>query len=191
MIWTEKPVERAIAISRYLAECTARDDRVLLATNADTVVYFARRLIAGGQRRFTSNVLTSESDQRLVLERLARQSVPVVHRPQPSRAAAARASDTWKSLRHRVSISAARHQTRCSAVVRRRAVIGCDVRSPAIIHSPASRAPGNRIGSQNGPRATEGSGLGGASAPKPSSMERTRWHGVLAESLRRVPGFGA
>jgi hypothetical protein len=76
--WTEKPVVRTIAVSRYLAECTAPEDRVLLATFADEVAYFARRQFAGGQRRFTSNVLTSESDQRQVLERLARQSVPVV-----------------------------------------------------------------------------------------------------------------
>lgn len=75
--WAEKPVERKIAAARYLAECTAPEDRVLLATLADEVVYFARRRIAGGQRRF-NGVLTSESDQRLVLERLGRQSVPIV-----------------------------------------------------------------------------------------------------------------
>ena len=76
--WSEKPVERKLAVSRYLAECTAPEDRVLLATFADEVAFFARRLFAGGQRRFTSNVLTSDRDQRLVLDRLARQSVPVV-----------------------------------------------------------------------------------------------------------------
>ena len=76
--WTEKPVERSIAVSRYLAECTAPEDRVLLATFADEIAYFARRRFAGGQRRFTSNVLTSEADQRNVLRRMARQSVPVV-----------------------------------------------------------------------------------------------------------------
>jgi hypothetical protein len=76
--WTDKPVERSIAVSRYLAECTAPDDRVLLATFADEVAYFARRRFAGGQRRFTSNVLTSEADQRNVLRRLSGQSVPVV-----------------------------------------------------------------------------------------------------------------
>jgi hypothetical protein len=78
VVWTEKPVERTIAVSRYLAECTAPDDRVLVATYADEVPYFARRLFAGGQRRFASNVLKSEADQRRVLERLAHQSVPVV-----------------------------------------------------------------------------------------------------------------
>lgn len=75
--WAEKPTERTAAVSRYLAECTSADDRVLLATFADDVAYFARRRFAGGQRRFTSGVLTTPADQRQVLRRLSHQSVPV------------------------------------------------------------------------------------------------------------------
>ena len=78
VIWTEKPVDRKIAAARYLAECTAPEDRVLLTTPSDEVTYFARRLFAGGQRRFVSGVFKTDADQRRVLARLQRQSVPVV-----------------------------------------------------------------------------------------------------------------
>ncbi len=71
-------MERTIAVARYLSECTAPGDRVLLGTYADEVAYFGRRLAAGGQRRFVSKTLRTESDQKLVLARMAKQSVPVV-----------------------------------------------------------------------------------------------------------------
>jgi len=76
--WTITPHDGSMAIARYLAECTAPDDRVLVAINADEIPYFARRRFAGGQGSFYSNLLKSDDDQRLVLQRLARQSVPVV-----------------------------------------------------------------------------------------------------------------
>jgi hypothetical protein len=78
VIWTEKPVDRKIAAARYLAECTAPEDRVFLTTPSDEVTYFARRLFAGGQRRFVSGVFKTDADQRRVLARLQHQSVPVV-----------------------------------------------------------------------------------------------------------------
>jgi hypothetical protein len=77
-VWTEKPTEGKLAAARFLAECTDPQDRVLLATFADEIAYFARRLFAGGQRRFASNVLRTEKDQVRVLVRLKPQSVPVV-----------------------------------------------------------------------------------------------------------------
>lgn len=76
--WTVKPRDGSMAIARYLAECTAPDDRVLVAINADEIPYFATRRFAGGQGSFYSNLLKSDDDQRLVLQRLAGQSVPVV-----------------------------------------------------------------------------------------------------------------
>jgi hypothetical protein len=76
--WTVRPRDGSMAIARYLAECTAADDRVLVAINADEIPYFARRRFAGGQGSFYSNLLKSDDDQRLVVQRLARQSVPVV-----------------------------------------------------------------------------------------------------------------
>jgi hypothetical protein len=76
--WTVKPRDGSMAIARYLAECTEPDDRVLVAINADEIPYFATRRFAGGQGSFYSNLLKSDDDQRLVLQRLAGQSVPVV-----------------------------------------------------------------------------------------------------------------
>jgi len=76
--WTSRPAQGTMAVARYLAECTAPEDRVLVATYADEVPYFARRRFAAGQGAFYSNYLKSASSQRLALQRLAHQSVPVV-----------------------------------------------------------------------------------------------------------------
>jgi hypothetical protein len=67
-----------MGVSRYLAECTAPDDRVLMGLYADEIPYFARRLFAAGQSYFAFGFLRTDADQRLALERLNRQSVPVV-----------------------------------------------------------------------------------------------------------------
>jgi len=77
-IWTFKPRDGSLAIARYIAECTVPEDRVLVATAADEIPYFSRRHFAGGQAAFYSNLLKSEDNQRLVLARLARQSVPIM-----------------------------------------------------------------------------------------------------------------
>ena len=76
-VWSVKPRDGSMAVARYVAECTAPDDRVLVATLADEVPYFARRHFAAGQAAFYSNWLKSDANQRLALQRLARQSVPV------------------------------------------------------------------------------------------------------------------
>lgn len=70
--------EGPLAVSRYLHECTAPDDRVLMGLYADEIPYFASRRIAAGQGYFALGFLRSEADQRLALERLSRQSAPVV-----------------------------------------------------------------------------------------------------------------
>jgi hypothetical protein len=70
--------EGPLAASRYLALCTMPSDRVLMGIYADEIPYFASRRIAAGQGYFGLGFLRSETDQRLALERLARQSVPVV-----------------------------------------------------------------------------------------------------------------
>jgi len=67
-----------LAVSRYLHECTAPDDRVVMGLYADEIPYFASRRIAAGQGYFALGFLRSEADQRLALERLSRQSAPVV-----------------------------------------------------------------------------------------------------------------
>jgi hypothetical protein len=70
--------EGPLAASRYLSSCTLPDDRVLMGIYADEIPYFAGRRIAAGQGYFGLGFLRSETDQRLAVERLARQSVPVV-----------------------------------------------------------------------------------------------------------------
>ena len=70
--------EGPLAASRYLSLCTMPNDRVLMGIYADEIPYFASRRIAAGQGYFGLGFLRSETDQRLALERLARQSVPVV-----------------------------------------------------------------------------------------------------------------
>jgi len=70
--------EGPLGASRYLAACTAADDRVLMGLYAGEIPYFARRHFAAGQDYFAYGFLRSESDQRLALERLRHQSVPIV-----------------------------------------------------------------------------------------------------------------
>jgi hypothetical protein len=48
---------------------------------ADEIPYFARRRFAAGQGYFFHGFLRREADQRLALERLAQQSVPVAIMP--------------------------------------------------------------------------------------------------------------
>ena len=67
-----------MAVARYVAECTAPEDRVLVAPIADEIPYFARRHFAAGQAAFYSNLLKSDDSQRLALQRLARQRAPVM-----------------------------------------------------------------------------------------------------------------
>jgi hypothetical protein len=47
--WATQNTEGTLGVSRYLAECTAPRDQVLVATYADEIPYFASRLLAGGQ----------------------------------------------------------------------------------------------------------------------------------------------
>jgi hypothetical protein len=76
--WQDRPTEGALAIARYLAVCTRPTDRVLMGIYEDAIPYYARRLFAGGQPFFAFGFFRSERAQRQTLERLQRQSVPVV-----------------------------------------------------------------------------------------------------------------
>lgn len=64
--------------AQYLAECTAPEDRVLVAAYAPEVLVFARRAFAGGQPTVSLALYGSESEQHATLARWERQSVPVV-----------------------------------------------------------------------------------------------------------------
>ena len=77
-VWGDRAVHGTLSASRYLADCTAPTDRVLLATYAPEIPVFARRLFAGGQGTFGLTFYESEVQQHEAVARLQRQSVPVV-----------------------------------------------------------------------------------------------------------------
>jgi hypothetical protein len=64
--------------AEYLRLCTAPTDRVLVVADSPEILAIAGRSFAGGQPTFRPGFYTLESDQRLTLERLRRESVPVV-----------------------------------------------------------------------------------------------------------------
>jgi hypothetical protein len=76
--WAGQDLGGAFGAARYIAECTSPDDHVLVGAYAYEIPYFARRRFAGGQGLFSHGFFRDERYQRLVLERLARQSVPIV-----------------------------------------------------------------------------------------------------------------
>ncbi len=76
--WVNVNADGTLSASRYLAECTAPDDRVLLATYAPEIPVFARRLVAAGQGTFGLTFYESEAQQHEAVARLERQSVPIV-----------------------------------------------------------------------------------------------------------------
>ena len=66
------------ALARYLLDCTAPSDRVLVTWYAPDVFFYAERGFAGGQAFLYGELHASVADQRLTLERMQRQSVPII-----------------------------------------------------------------------------------------------------------------
>ena len=67
-----------INLSLYLNACTKPSDRVLIEAYMPQVLALARRAFAGGHADLRPGFFTTEEAQRLTLERLRRQSVPVI-----------------------------------------------------------------------------------------------------------------
>jgi hypothetical protein len=65
-------------VARYVFECTAPGDRLLAAWFAPQVFFYAERAFAGGQVYLIPGWHDSPDDQRLTVERLQRQRVPIV-----------------------------------------------------------------------------------------------------------------
>jgi hypothetical protein len=63
---------------RYVFECTAATDRLLVTWFAPEVFFQAERAFAGGQVYLMPRWHSSPADQRLTIERLERQRVPIV-----------------------------------------------------------------------------------------------------------------
>ncbi len=66
------------ALARYLLDCTSPSDRVLVTWYAPDVFFYAERGFAGGQTFLIGEWHASVADQRLTLERMQRQSVPII-----------------------------------------------------------------------------------------------------------------
>ena len=66
-------------IARYIQRCTSSDDRLLIAGGfAPDVYFYTERAFAGGQVHFMEGWHASLPEQRLTLDRLRHQSVPIV-----------------------------------------------------------------------------------------------------------------
>jgi hypothetical protein len=66
-----------ITLALYLDACTARNDRVFVQPYIPQVLALARRGFAGGHADLRPGFFTSAEAQRLTVDRLKRQSVPV------------------------------------------------------------------------------------------------------------------
>ena len=66
------------ALTRYLLDCTAPSDRVLVTWYEPDVYFYAERGFAGGQAYFERGSFGSVADQRLTIERMQQQSIPII-----------------------------------------------------------------------------------------------------------------
>ena len=66
------------ALMRYAFECTSDTDRLVAAWFAPEVYFYTERAFAGGQVYLIQRWHNSPDDQRLTIERLERQRVPIV-----------------------------------------------------------------------------------------------------------------
>jgi hypothetical protein len=78
MNWSNAESGGLLVASRYLAECTASEDRVLTLGPIHEIPVFARRTFAGGQPMFKLSLYTSADFQERAVSRLREESVPVV-----------------------------------------------------------------------------------------------------------------
>jgi hypothetical protein len=67
-----------MSLSLYLNACTAPNDRVLVQSYLPQVLAMARRAFAGGHADLRPGFFEFDDAQRLTLERLRRQSVPII-----------------------------------------------------------------------------------------------------------------
>lgn len=67
----------SITLAMYLNECTPPDSRIFVSPYIPQVLALGRRPFAGGHADLRPGYFTTDRDQRLVVERLERQHVPV------------------------------------------------------------------------------------------------------------------
>ena len=66
------------SLTRYIRNCTREDDRLMLTWLEPRPYFFSGRLFSGGMFVYHQGWLSFEDDQLLTVERLRRQSVPIV-----------------------------------------------------------------------------------------------------------------
>jgi hypothetical protein len=76
--WQGLEVTGTLKAARYVSECTRPEDHLMVAGYAPEVPVLARRPFAAGQSKLAFSFYKSDVDQRRALERLERQSVPIV-----------------------------------------------------------------------------------------------------------------
>jgi hypothetical protein len=76
--WSHADATGTLRAARYVAECTAPDDYLLVAAYAPESPVFAHRRFAAGQPLVSLSFYTSEADQRRAVARLRQQSAPIV-----------------------------------------------------------------------------------------------------------------
>ena len=76
--WHGLEVTGNLKAVRYISECTRAEDHLLVAGYAPEIFVLARRPFAAGQMKMAFSYYRSDDDQRRALERLERQSVPIV-----------------------------------------------------------------------------------------------------------------
>jgi hypothetical protein len=74
----ERDQSSLMLLSLYLNQCTAATDRVLIQSYLPQVLAMARRAFAGGHADLRPGFFEFEDAQRLTLERLRHQSVPII-----------------------------------------------------------------------------------------------------------------
>jgi hypothetical protein len=79
--WAADDSRGPIQLAYYLKQCTAPTDRVLVTPYLPPIVGLAERGFAGGHGDLRAGFFANDADQELTLERLRRQSVPVVIGP--------------------------------------------------------------------------------------------------------------
>ena len=76
--WAPPGSEGLGGVTRYIRECTNPGDRLFIAGFFPDVHFYSARGFAGGREDFNPDLHSSLRDQRMTVDRLERQSVPIV-----------------------------------------------------------------------------------------------------------------
>jgi len=77
-LWSENSDSGLHELTRYVLACTAPSDRILVAWFEPEVFFYGERGFAGGQVYLYKGWHSSDADQRLTVERMRKQRVPIV-----------------------------------------------------------------------------------------------------------------